>query len=113
MRRPSRPCPFPPPAGASTDFVRGFVSSGLLCALQSQGKKAAKPAGGREVLRRALQGGTALAAGTAAVTALQRRHYSGALLAVAGGAAGLIAIEYLLHEQACNDKEKDDGQEEA
>jgi hypothetical protein len=91
--------------------VRGFVATGLLSAVfvRGQGTRSRK-----EVLRDALRGGAAFAAAAASADALQRRHYGAALLAIASGVAGLIAIESLLNvavEPATKDTEH--GQEKA
>ena len=80
---------------APANFVRGFVATGLLAALQ---------------------GGAALAAGCAAADAWQRQDYRGVLVAVASGAAGLAAIDYLARKSARRSnghREKHLGQEEA
>ena len=69
-------------------FLRGAISAGLLAAI-------APEVGRREALRRALQGGAALAAGIAGADAIDRRDYGSALLALAAGAAGLCAIDQL------------------
>lgn len=69
-------------------FLRGAISAGLLAAI-------APEVGRREALRRALQGGTALAAGIAGADAIDRRDYGTALLALAAGTAGLCAIDQL------------------
>lgn len=98
-----------PLGGTATVFARGFLVTGLLVALQDRrGKGAAKPPG-RKMLRHALQGGSALAAGTIAAEALARRNYGLALAAVAAGAAGVVAAEYLLDNA---NKENGLGQEE-
>lgn len=76
------------------DFARGFVATALLSAIQKDDVGMPRP--GRAVLRRALQGGAALAAGTAAVEALRQRRYAEALLAAAGGGVGVLAAELLL-----------------
>lgn len=91
-----------------TVFARGFVVTGLLAALQG-GRRP-----GRDVLRLALQGGAALAAGTVAADALGRRDYRVAAAAVAAGAAGVIAAEAALSvpapaELSTKDKEADRG----
>jgi hypothetical protein len=91
-----------------TVFTRGFVVAGLLAALQG-GRRP-----GRDVLRFALQGGAALAAGTAAAAALGRRDYSVAAAAVIVGAAGVVAAEAALAVTAAlapsiEDKEADRG----
>lgn len=72
---------------AATVFARGFVATGLLSALDG----GTKP--GNVVLRKALQGGAALAAGTVAAAALSRRDYPTAIGAVVVGAIGLFAID--------------------
>lgn len=94
--------------GAS--FVRGFVATGLLAAVQD---RAARKGGRRErrrLLRLALQGGTALAAGGAAADALQSRDWSRALTAVAAGGLGMLALERVLQDKT--DQENGNGQEE-
>lgn len=91
------------------DFARGLVATGLLAAVQG---RAARPGGRRErrrVLRLALQGGVALAAGAAAAEAANRRDWSRAAAAVAVGALGALALEQLLNDET--DKEIHDGQE--
>lgn len=94
-------------ADAPAAFLRGALVTGLLVALQ--GRHAAKPAG-RKVLRHALQGGAALAAGTVAAEAIVRRRYAVAAGAVAAGAVGVVAAEYLIDETDV--KERGLGQEE-
>jgi hypothetical protein len=91
---------------AAPAFVRGMLVTGMLMALQD--RKAGKPDGHR-VLRHAVQGGAALAAGTVAAEALMRRDYKLAAMAVAAGTAGVIAAEHLIDK---NDKENGIGQEE-
>jgi len=83
------------------NFVRGFVATGLLAALQKEA--GAAPADTRATLRRALQGGAALAAGCSAADAWQRGNYSGAVVAAASGAAGVVAIDYLMRKPARTD----------
>ncbi|KAF7598221.1 MAG: hypothetical protein CGU28_13425 [Candidatus Dactylopiibacterium carminicum] len=78
----------------ANQFLRGMVSAGLLAAAQQQCLTA--PEARKQVLARALQGGTALASGVAAANALQRGRAGQAVVAVALGAAGLAGIEYLL-----------------
>ncbi|WP_211168960.1 hypothetical protein [Aromatoleum toluvorans] len=100
---------------APANFVRGFVATGLLAALQEPGGRVTAGAA-RGVLKQALQGGAALAAGCAAADAWQRQDYRGVLVAVAGGAAGLAAIDYLARKSARRSnghREKHLGQEEA
>ena len=78
-----------------SDFVRGFVASACLSAFQdSAGELAAGPF--RRVLRHGLQGGAALTAGTRVAVDLRRGDYTGALVAAAAGAAGVLLIEKLL-----------------
>ncbi|TJZ79181.1 hypothetical protein [Chitiniphilus eburneus] len=84
----------------TNQFVRGATAAGLLLAMQPP------RASGKAVLRHALRGGTALAAGVATANAVQRRAYGEALLSVALGAAGLAAIDYVLNQQ-CLISEKD------
>lgn len=80
------------------DFARGFVATGLLSALQDRCAPGAA-IDGRRALRHALQGGVALAAGSAAAEALARRDVFTVLLAVAGGGAAIASIEQLLHRR--------------
>jgi hypothetical protein len=77
-------------------FMRGFIAAGLAatCGAKRQARG--------ETLRLALRGGTALAAGIAGAKAIDRRDYAAALLAVAAGAAGLGAIDYLLFTDSSN-----------
>lgn len=84
------------------NFVRGFVATGLLTALQ-EGKGGAG-LNAEATLRSALRGGAALAAGSAAADALRRRHYSRVLLTLAGAAAGMMAIDYLAGKPGRTDK---------
>lgn len=91
-------------------FVRGFVAAGLLAAIQE------RAAGGacvesRRLLRLALQGGGAMAAGVAAAESLAEGRWAAALGAAAAGGAGVLAIERLLSEITFT--EKPHGQEEA
>ena len=71
-------------------FPGSFFAAGLIAAVSTSGRK--------ETLRLALKSGTAMAAGVAATNAISRRDYATALVAVAGGAAGLRTIDYLLSE---------------
>ncbi|MDR2112008.1 MAG: hypothetical protein LBQ62_02730 [Candidatus Accumulibacter sp.] len=95
---------------ARNGFVRGFIVAGLVAAVTGE-KRAAGGQTRAETLRLALQGGTALAAGIAGANALDRRDYGSALIAVAAGAAGLSAIDYLFTETSFNEKETGDEQE--
>lgn len=95
------------PAPASeivNNFIRGAVATGLLTAIQN------RPACGKTVLKRALQGGSAMAAGVTAANALQARAYGTAALAVLGGALGIAAAEYIDRNIYC--KELEHEQEE-
>ncbi|MDO4232414.1 MAG: hypothetical protein Q4D19_09795 [Lautropia sp.] len=77
------------------EFIKGFVATGLLSSLQT--RDAGKRAGfSQQSLRLAVQGGTALAAGTAAIQAMRAGRHGTALLAVAAGAAGVLAAERYL-----------------
>lgn len=94
--------------GIQGDFVRGFVAAGLLSAVQDQRGWSAVD---RRTLRRALQGGTSLAAGSVAAQAWQRQELGRTLTAVAVGAASVMVIEHLLKNPIS--KESNDGQEKA
>ena len=85
-------------------FLRGAISAGLLAAI-------APEVGRREALRRALQGGTALAAGIAGADAIDRRDYGSALLALAAGAAGLCAIDQLFSNSPSHQDDSTNEQE--
>ncbi|WP_051340262.1 hypothetical protein [Azospirillum halopraeferens] len=85
---------------AAVTFTRGMVAAGLLAAIQDGNSPDAPPRGARRVLRLALQGGAALAAGSAAADALSTRDYPAALLALAAGTAGMVVIEHLLNPQS-------------
>ena len=90
------------------EFVRGFVTSGLLAALQSQG---CQPRLDCRTLRLAVQGGAALASGVAAMRALRGTQYAQALLSVAAGAAAVAAAEYFLQTPHPSNQETAHGQE--
>lgn len=90
------------------DFVRGFVATGLLSAIQDQ--RSQSPLN-RRALRRALQGGASLAAGSLAAQNWAQRDFGGTLVAVVAGAASVMVIEKLLQDQIS--KESHDGQEKA
>ncbi len=91
-----------------TVFARGALVTGLLSAIQDRRGPDAAPLSGRNVLRHALQGGAALAAGTVAAEALSRHHWRLALGALAAGAVGVLAAEALLNPST---KETIRGQE--
>lgn len=73
--------------GVPNHFVRGFVAAGLLSLLQNEG--ALTPHDRKRALRRATQGGCAVAAGMACANALEQGHYISATVALAVGAAGI------------------------
>lgn len=75
-----------PPEAAWDGFVKGFASTGLLAALRDGQDH-------RRVLRLALQGGTALAAASAAARALNRGSAVTALASLAAGAVGLCLLQ--------------------
>lgn len=113
--RPFFPCPVRPAQlmanrRLSDEFIRGSISTGILAALQGQGQRPLLSFDQR-TLRLALQGGAALAAGTAAVQAVRQGQHGRALMAVAAGAAVVAAAEHFLKEPALL-KESSDGQEE-
>ena len=95
-----------------TAFLRGMMVTGLLVAIQDR-RAARRPAAPAKVLRHALQGGAALAAGTVAARALTRNDLPLALTAIAAGAAGVLAAEALIPSPDTDDiKESGRGQEE-
>lgn len=101
----------PPFAGygeVGADFIRGFVATGVLTAVQDQ---PARPRLDRRTLRRAMQGGSALAAGTYAVHAWRQGENGQALAGIAIGMAAVVTFEHLLQDQAA--KERANGKEEA
>lgn len=83
------------PVELAGNFARGLVATGLLAAIQNRWSHG-KPAN-HKVLRLALQGGAALAAGIATAESLRRGDYARALIAVAGGAVSVAATEMLLN----------------
>lgn len=110
MTRKRRAVAVPAPGAVAATFTRGMVASGLIAALQDRAAAGAGPPPGRKVLRYALQGGVALAAGSAAADALRQRDVTGAVLAVAAGAAGMLIAEHLLNPaQHPTHEEKDRG----
>lgn len=80
----------------TTDFTRGLVATGLLSLLQGRGANAGGAPDFHRVWRQALQGGVALAAGSAAAEAIQRRDYLLAVSGVAAGAAAIYGIEQFM-----------------
>lgn len=103
---PSRPLAGHGEVGA--DFIRGFVATGILSAVQDQPARLRLD---RRTLRCAMQGGSALAAGTYAMRAWRRSESGQALAGVAIGLAAVATFEHLLQDQAA--KEKANGKEEA
>ncbi|WP_096701914.1 hypothetical protein [Magnetospirillum sp. 15-1] len=99
-------------AAASTTevFVRGFIATALLSALQDRAAGSASPPW-RRILRHGLQGGAALAAGTKAAEAIGRRDYRTGTAAVIAGATVIVAAETAL--QIPHTQENPLGQEEA
>lgn len=91
-------------------FVRGFVATGLLAAVQDRAARRGARTERQRALRLALQGGAALAAGTVAAEALQGRDWALAATAVAAGALSVLTIERLLQQETF--KENRSGQEE-
>lgn len=100
------------PAGIGDAFARGFVATALLAALQ--GRDAGAPFPWRKVVRHAVQGGAALAAGTAAAHAIGRRDYAIAAAATLAGGAVVMAAEAVCQTQSNNSviEENGLGQEE-
>ncbi|MFT3663428.1 hypothetical protein [Piscinibacter sp.] len=98
----------------SDGFVTGFVTTGCVSAFRDQAAPAT-PAQAKRVLRHALQGGAALAAGQQAAACWQRGDVARALAATAAGAAGVLLIERLLRDDGAprrqKTREKSDGQE--
>jgi hypothetical protein len=91
-------------------FVKGFVAGGCLSALPGANLPPSQ-ADLKRILRRALQGGAALAAGERAAMAYRQGDYSGMLVATAAGAAGVLLIERLLRDAAPPKQENTHGQE--
>lgn len=91
-------------------FVRGFIATALLSALQGRAEAGAPPPW-RKILRHGLQGGAALAAGTKAAECIARRDYATGTAAVMAGAAAIVAAETAL--QIPHVQETPLGQEEA
>lgn len=92
---------------AGTEFARGFIATGLLSLLQQHGRHPHDVRDGmpdpRRVLRHAVQGGAALAAGTLATEAVAQREYAVAIVAIAAGAAAIAGAEQMLRPTAQSD----------
>jgi len=101
-------------AGAADLFLRGFVATALLTAVQKE--RGGAGVRGRRVLRHAVQGGLALASGSVAASAILRRDYGTAAMGVVAGAAGILVTEHLLASPQplthAEDKENGLGQED-
>ncbi len=95
-------------AGIRGEFIKGFVATGTLTAIQARGMR---PAVDRRTLRLALQGGIALATGAAVAEAWRSRAATRALGSAMVGVAALVVTESLMQERKI--KEIDNGQEEA
>jgi hypothetical protein len=108
MRYPVQPYYFPPvpPTRGDDGFAKGFVASACLSAFQGVADPVS-PGQIKRVLRHGLQGGAALAAGSRAALALRYHDYTGAVLATAAGAAGVLLIEKLLSDSAESTDEED------
>lgn len=91
-------------------FTRGFIATACLSAFQEQAIPRS-PKQFKRVLRHALQGGAALAAGTHAAVSVKQGDYLGAVLATALGAASVLAVERLLQESSSSAPELINGQE--
>lgn len=77
----------------AVDFTRGFVATGLLSAFQDRDRSKNVAVDAGRNLRRAVQGGIAMAAACAAADALRRRDYATVVTAATAGTAALMAIE--------------------
>ena len=102
----ARSAPLSLTATAFEDFLKGSITTGLLATLQQKtphahGHHLAAITGrlNRTTLRLALQGGTALAAGTSAARALRQSRPGAALLAAALGAGGVLLAECYLKDR--------------
>ena len=73
-------------------FLRGFVATALLAAVDNGGGRGAAGGLSTEALRRALRTGVAVAAGTFVAGALQERRLVPAAVVLAAGAAGLALV---------------------
>lgn len=98
------------PEFVSAGFVKGFVAGGCLTAIPAAATPPSQ-ADPRRILRRALQGGAAVAAGERAAMAYRHGDYGGMLVATAAGAAGVLLIERLLRDAAPCKQENTHGQE--
>ncbi|MBQ9579046.1 MAG: hypothetical protein IJR28_05900 [Ottowia sp.] len=85
---------YAPQRVVADDFVCGALTAGMLAALQDTAQ--GRPALSRRTLRLALQGGAALAAGTAALHSWRSGQHGRALLAVGAGCAAIAFGEAAL-----------------
>lgn len=92
---------YPSPLRVRNDgsFTQGFVAAACISAFQDVAHPDSK-ADYKRILRHGLQGGTALAAGSHAAVALRRSDYTGALLSIGIGAAGVLLLEKLMNDKA-------------
>lgn len=96
------------PGRPTQDFLRGLVATGILSAIQQHD---GRPRLDRRTLRLALQGGSALAAGSATARAWLRGQYAQALGSMTLGISAVLVIESLLQDKTS--KEQANEQEKA
>lgn len=94
-------------AGMGGEFIKGFIATGTLAAIQGGNCVAVD----RRTVRLALQGGFALATGAAVADAWRNGAATRALGSAMVGIAALAVTEQLMQDRKV--KEIDDGQEEA
>ncbi len=91
------PRPSLPLLPAAQGFVRGFVASACLGAVQ-EGGLSMSPQQSKRILRQALLGGTAMAAGSQVAATIGQGLFGRALLVGALGATAVLLIGQLLNE---------------
>ena len=91
------PRPSLPLLPAAQGFVRGFVASACLGAVQEGGLNMS-PQQSKRILRQALLGGTAMAAGSQVAATIGQGLFGRALLVGALGATAVLLIGQLLNE---------------
>jgi len=96
------------PGRLTQDFLRGLVATGILSSIQQHN---GKPRLDRRTLRLALQGGSALAAGSATARAWHSGQYARALGNMALGLSAVLVIESMLQDKTS--KEQANEQEKA
>lgn len=106
MRLPAAPAPGY--AGMGGEFIKGFIATGTLAAIQGRGNCVGID---RRTVRLALQGGFALATGAAVADAWRNGAATRALGSAMVGIAALAVTEQLMQDRKV--KEIEDGQEEA